>query len=185
MDFKTMLNTGRTMMGILSGNPQNEPMHYGEVFGVWSYLSTTKGMLAGYQTFINHNGDDDLDSFLRDTTQSMKEEIKQVENLLKINGIALPPSPPEKPVANTESIPAGARVTDPEISARVSMDIAQGLVACSQVIGQSIREDIAMMFGQFHTTKAQFGARLLRINKEKGWLIPPPLHVDTPELARV
>jgi hypothetical protein len=185
MDFKTMLNTGRNMMGILSGNPQNEPMHYGEVFGVWSYLSTTKGMLAGYQLFINHCGDDDLDDFLRDTTQSMKEEIKQVENLLKINGIALPPSPPEKPVANMESIPAGARVTDPEISARVSMDIAQGLVSCSQVIGQSIREDIAMMFGQFHTTKAQFGARLLRINKEKGWLIPPPLHVDTPELARV
>ena len=25
-------------MGILSGNPQNEPLHYGEVFDIWSYL---------------------------------------------------------------------------------------------------------------------------------------------------
>lgn len=55
-------------MGILSGNPQNEPMHYGEVFGIWSYLSTTKGLLVGYQTFINHTGDKDLKNFLEDLT---------------------------------------------------------------------------------------------------------------------
>lgn len=34
MDIKTLMNSGRMLMGILSGNPQNEPMHYGEVFGV-------------------------------------------------------------------------------------------------------------------------------------------------------
>lgn len=39
-----------------------------------------------------------------------------------------------------------------------------------------IREDIAMMFGRFHMQKATFGAKLLRMNKEKGWLVPPPLH---------
>ncbi|WP_456277741.1 DUF3231 family protein [Bacillus sp. AK128] len=172
-------------MGILSGNPQNEPMHYGEVFGTWSYLSTTNQLLACYQTYINHNGDDDLDDILRDMTRSMKDEIKQVENLLKTNGIALPPAPPEKPVANVENIPAGARFTDPEIAAAVSMNLAQGLVTCSQIMGQCIREDIALMYGKFHTTKATFAARLLRINKEKGWLIPPPLHLSTPELATV
>jgi len=170
-------------MGILSGNPQNEPMHYGEVFGVWSYLATTKGLLVGYQTFINHTGDKDLKNFLMDLTQGMKQEIQQIENLLKVNGIAPPPTAPERPVASLESIPVGARFNDPEIAARVAMDIAAGLVACSQVIGQSIREDIGMMFGQFHTAKAQFGVRLLRINKEKGWLIPPPLHMQTPELV--
>jgi hypothetical protein len=52
-------------------------------------------------------------------------------------------------------------------------------------MGQSIREDIAAMFGQFHLSKATYGARLLRINKEKGWLIPPPLHVQTHESAHV
>lgn len=183
MDLTTLMNTGRTLMGILSGNPQNEPMHYGEVFGVWSYLATTKGLLGAYQTFINHTGDKDLKNFLEDLTQGMKQEIQQIENLLKVNGIAPPPTAPERPVASLESIPVGARFNDPEIAAGVSLDIAAGLVACSQVIGQSIREDIGMMFGQFHTTKAQLGGRLLRINKEKGWLIPPPLHVQTPELV--
>lgn len=43
-------------MGIMSGNPQEEPMHYGEVFGAWTYLSSTKGCLVAYQTFLNHAG---------------------------------------------------------------------------------------------------------------------------------
>jgi hypothetical protein len=172
-------------MGILSGNPQNEPMHYGEVFGVWSYLTVTKGMLAGYQTFINHTGDKDLRTFLEDLTKNMKQEIEQIEELLKVNGIGLPPAPPERPTASLESIPVGARFNDPEIAARVSLDLAAGLVSCSQIIGQAIREDIALMFGQFHMTKATYGARLLRINKEKGWLVPPPLHQQTPEPAHV
>ncbi|WP_397429086.1 hypothetical protein [Peribacillus simplex] len=32
-------------MGILSENPKEEPMHYGEVFGTWAFL-TTKGLIA-------------------------------------------------------------------------------------------------------------------------------------------
>jgi hypothetical protein len=38
-----------------------------------------------------------------------------------------------------------------------------------------VREDIAMMFGQFHIQKTALGAKVLRLNKEKGWLVPPPL----------
>ncbi|KIV50272.1 hypothetical protein AM501_12875 [Aneurinibacillus migulanus] len=169
-------------MGVLSGNPQQEPMHYGEVFGVWSYLVGAQGMLAGYQTLINHTGDKDLRKFLEDTIQNViKPEIEQTQALLKNNGVALPPAPPERSGASLENIPAGARFTDPEIAASVSKDIAAGLVACSQMMGQSIREDIALMFGQFHMKKAQYGATLLRINKEKGWLIPPPLQVQAGE----
>jgi len=56
------------------------------------------------------------------------------------------------------------------------MNIAAGLVACSQLIGQSIREDIAAMFAQIHMQKVALGGKYLRLNKEKGWLIPPPLH---------
>lgn len=50
-------------MGVLSGNPQHEPMHYGEVFGIWSYLAAAQGAIAGYQVLINHTGDEDLKKF--------------------------------------------------------------------------------------------------------------------------
>lgn len=179
----TLSSVGRTIMGILSGNPQDEPMHYGEVAGVWGYLLTSKSLYAGYQVFLNHTGDADLRSFIQDVLRSKKQEIEQIENLLKANGVALPPSPPDRPSASVDQIPAGARINDSEVAAAISRDIAIGLVSCSSIIGQCIREDIAAMFAQAHTAKVQFGGRLLRLNKEKGWLIPPPLHMQTPELV--
>lgn len=163
-------------MGILSGNPKDEPMHYGEVFSTWSFLHVGNGMKAAYQTLINHAGDGDLKKLLEESIQQCEQERKQIEELLKANGVGLPPTPPERPEACLEDIPVGARFPDNEIAAKLSGDLASGLVACSAIIGQSIREDIALMFGQFHVQKASIAAKALRLTKEKGWLIPPPLH---------
>ena len=166
-------------MGILSGNPQKEPMHYGEVFAVWTHLMGTQAMIPGYQTLKNHTGDHDLRDLIDEMIANARTDVKQMQELLKHNGIALPPAPPEKPECQIENIPPGARFTDQEVSARITADIAAGLAACAQAIAQCIREDIGLMFGQFQMKKAQFGAALLKINKEKGWLVPPPLHVMT------
>ena len=165
-------------MGILSGNPKGEPLHDGEVFGIWSFIISNNGLISVYQAFINHAGDKDLKSMLEEAVKAMKDENKQVEDTLKNNGVALPPALPDRPVASAEEIPVGARFMDPEISAILAANVAQGLVSISQLMAQSIREDIAATFGQFHISKAQFGAKLLRLNKEKGWLVPPPLHVS-------
>lgn len=164
-------------MGILSGNYKEEPLHYGEVFTIWSNLAGNNGLVAAYQTFMNHAGDQDLQKVLEDLIQCAKDENKQLEKILKVNGIALPPAPPERPAARLEDIPPGARMNDPEIGAAISLDVAASLVAYSKAMGMSIREDIAMMYGQFHMNKAQIGAKILKLNKAKGWLIPPPLHI--------
>ena len=168
-------------MGILSGNPKDEPLHYGEVFSVWSGLVAGSSMIAGYQTFYNHAGDEDLKKIIEDIIDLCRDEVKQLEKILKTNGIGLPPAPPERPVARLEDIPPGAKFNDPEISAALTADLVAGLVACSQAMGTSTREDIALMYGQFHAAKALIGAKLLRLNKNKGWLVSPPLHVDYPE----
>lgn len=179
MNVQKMIRS--VVMGILSGNPQDEPMHYGEVFGTWTHLLANNGLIAGYQSYINHTGDQDLKKLVEEAIQGMKNENQQLQELLKTNGIGLPPAPPDRPNANLEEIPVGARFTDPEISASVSKDVAAALVACSQIMGQCIREDIAMMYGQFHLAKAQFGLKMLKLNKEKGWLVPPPLHLNKSE----
>lgn len=168
-------------MGILSGNPKDEPLHYGEVFSIWTNVATNNGLIAAYQTFINHTGDEDLAKIIDESIECMKEENKQLEVILKINGVGLPPAPPERPEARLEDIPVGARFNDPEISAALSMNSSAGLVACSQAMAMCIREDIALMFGQFQLKKVQIGAKLLRLNKNKGWLVPPPLHVGFPD----
>lgn len=78
-------------------------------------------------------------------------------------------------------IPVGARFTDPEIAAMLAANLAVGLVACSQAMGMSIREDIGALFAKYHLTKAAIGVKNLHLLKKKGWLIPPPLLVKRPE----
>ncbi|MDS9472773.1 DUF3231 family protein [Sporosarcina pasteurii] len=165
-------------MGVMDGNPKKEPMHYGEIIGTWSFIGANNGLISGYEAFVNHASDPDLIKLLEEAIKMMKSETKELEKVLKNNGITPPPSLPGRPKANADDIPEGARLSDVEISGAVSINVGQGLVSCSMVMGQCLREDIAMMFGKYHVERALFGAKLLRLNKEKGWIIPPPLHIN-------
>ncbi len=109
----------------------------------------------------------------------MKPAIKEMEQVLLHNDIAIPPTPAERPEADLEQIPVGARLQDVQVAYLVSAEIAAGVVTSGQQMSQSIREDIGMMFGQFGAKKAKDGAELLQIMKTKGWLVPPPLHHET------
>ncbi|RFU63266.1 DUF3231 family protein [Bacillus sp. V59.32b] len=163
-------------MGILSGNPKEEPLHSGEVFHLWTHLQATKGLLVTLQVLINHTGDNDLKILLGDLKDNcIKQEEQQVEAILKESGIRLPPAPPDRPNVELQDIPAGARFNDPEIAAMVAKEIAAGMVLSSSIMGLSIREDIAEMYGEFHVQKTEYAGKLLKINKEKGWIVPPPL----------
>ncbi len=82
-----------------------------------------------------------------------KLEIKECDKLLTDNGIATTPQLPDRPSVKLEDIPVGARFTDPEIAAKISADTALGLVACSQVMRQSIREDIGALCAKYMSLK--------------------------------
>lgn len=163
-------------MGILSGNPMKEPLHSGELTGIWAYVMSTNGLMRLYETFSNHVGDEDLKQELQSMLQTTEQEVDELTKVLKQNGIGLPPTTPERPVAVADEIPPGARLFDPEVANTVAMNLGQGMVSCSMVMGQCIREDIAMMFVQFHAAKAMVILKWLRLLKEKAWLIVPPLH---------
>lgn len=170
----------KIIMGILNGNPQDEPLHYGEVFGLWSALSVAKAELDEYQVYTNHTGDEELKSFLKKVIEtSIKPSIKELEEVLLHNDIAVPPTPAERPEADLEQIPVGARFQDAQIAYMVSASIAAGVVASSQGLSQSVREDVGLLYGQIGAKKVKDGAALLQIMKDKGWLVPPPLHQET------
>ncbi len=166
-------------MGLLSGNQKLEPMHYGEVFSVWKHLLMAKGCVAKYQFLINHAGDKDLKKYMKNMiTKVIRPEIDTLDKLLKENGVMPPPAPQERPEIDGEDIPVGARFSDMEIANCVSHDIALALVECSQIIGLSYREDVALIFAQHHQQLVKQGGQLLKLNKEKGWLVIPPLHAN-------
>ncbi|GIP39254.1 hypothetical protein J31TS4_25340 [Paenibacillus sp. J31TS4] len=168
-------------MGILSGNPKDEPLHYGEIFGIWEFSSKAKAALSLNQAMLQHAGDKDLKDILRDLQDMAQKAAKECDELLTANGITPPPSLPDRPEAKLEEIPPGARLSDPEIGNAAGCDIAASLVACSTMIGMAIREDVGALFAKYHTEKVAIGLRVLRLLKEKGWLVPPPLQIVRPE----
>lgn len=164
---------------------KNEYLHYGEVFNIWAHLSKAKGCLVKYQLLINHCEDKELAAWIKTLTDNVViPEIKKMETILKDNGIDIPPTPKEKPKADYDSIPIGARFMDAEIASCVSNDLKMNLVACSQIIGLSIREDIGKMFAMHHAELVKYGHDLLNLTKKKGWLVKPPSHTDVPQINK-
>ena len=100
-------------MGILDGNPKDQPMHYGEITAIWAFMGANNGLISGYEAFVNHAEDTDLIRLLEEAIKTMKAENKDFGKVLKANGITPPPALPERPKANAEDIPAGARFMDP------------------------------------------------------------------------
>ena len=167
-------------MGILSGNPKNEPMHYGEVYGLSMQLAVAKAALDGYQVYCNHTGDKDLKEFIKGVIKnSIEPSIEELEEVLIANDIVVPPTPAERPEVDVEQIPVGARFQDVQIAYAIARDIATGITTVSTLISQCIREDLAMMLTQQNARAMKDGAALLQIMKDKGWLVPPPLHMET------
>ncbi|MFE5318270.1 DUF3231 family protein [Paenibacillus sp. NPDC056579] len=170
-------------MGILSGNPKDEPLHYGEISSVWQFSTKAKGCISAYRAYQYHAGDKELKKTLEELIDQAELEVSECDTILSQNGITPSPSLPDRPEAKLEDIPVGARFTDQEIAAMIGADTSMGLVACSQIMGMSIREDIGALFAKYHVTKTALGLKILRMSKEKGWLIPPPLQIKRPELV--
>lgn len=155
------------MTGILGGNPKDEPLHYGEIFTLWQTSTAAKGALSGYRAHMYHAGDSDLKKIIAAMIDQAELEISECDSLLAEQGIAAAPALPNRPEAKLEDIPVGARFTDPEIAAMIAANLAVGLVACSQAMGQSIREDIGALFAKYHLTKAAIGVKNLHLLKKK------------------
>ncbi|MFD2046511.1 DUF3231 family protein [Ornithinibacillus salinisoli] len=165
-------------MGVLGGKQEDEPLHAGEVFHLWSYLFHTKALLVTMQVFINHTGDHDLKTFLEDLLESgFTQEAQQIEALLKETGIRLPPAPPDRPNVEVQDIPAGARFNEAEIALLVQKELVTGKITGSYIMGISNREDIREMIGDFHAQREENEVKLLQIMKEKGWLVSPPINI--------
>jgi hypothetical protein len=157
---------------------QEEAFHSGEVFHLWDYLYHTKNLLITMQVLINHTGDEDLKNYAEDVTDScLAEEAQQIEGVLKEAGIRIPPSPPDRPNVEVEEIPAGARFNDGEIAYLIRKTLMMQRTASSQAAGIALNEEIREMFTDFHGLQEEYEQKLIKLSREKGWLVLPPVNI--------
>lgn len=168
-------------MGIFTGNQRYEPMHYGEIYGVWESLGMMKGLKSLYQVRMNHAGDKELRDFLTEFLAVIDQGIRGTEAILMEQGVTPPPAPPERPAVNWQEIPDGARLRDNEIAFFAQVDVSGGMAAASAMAAKSIRADLRQLFLGMHEANQKLNDRIMKISKEKGWLIMPPLHLEHSE----
>lgn len=163
----------------MSMKHQEEPFHSGEVFHLWNFLYLTKNNIVFHQVLINHRGDPDLKKWLEDRLENVLiEEEKQVEGILKETGIRLPPAPPDRPNVELQDIPAGARMNDTEIASISQKECLSEKILCSYIMSICHQENITEMFEEFHVLNSEFEKRLLKLVKDKGWLVLPPINIQ-------
>ena len=162
-------------MGVLSEVSQHEPIQFRDVLHITGYLSSAQGTLAANEVFITKIVDQDFKTFAEDILQKgLMAEIQILQSLLQTNGLVLPPAPPSVSVNN---LPPNLTMNDAQIAADFSKKISSSLLVCSQIVGESCHEDIGAIFERFHMSKAQVGARLVQLMKQKGWLVRPTLYL--------
>ncbi|MCX7922104.1 MAG: DUF3231 family protein [Clostridia bacterium] len=166
-----------------NGELKEQPLNFGEVFSIWRYLVFVNGALVEYQTYLNHVGDKDLKAYLNEITSGpIRYLIQEFEGILKTNGVALPAAPPEKPLCAMESIPEGARVSDKEIISAIFRNISFALMILSQIIPLCTHEDLKQVFSELFKLMKNYEELVLKMRKDKGWLLQPPLHYNNPGL---
>ncbi|MEC9488486.1 MAG: DUF3231 family protein [Halanaerobium sp.] len=163
-------------MGLFSDKVMDEPLHFGEIYYIWEHLMKAKGCMSKFQLLKNHTEDQELRDFIADMNKNLIEtEIKYLDEVLLENGIETPPDAKDVPLAETNSIPTGARFTDMEVASCIANDLKTAMTSTSMIIGLSTNDDITKFFAQHHNQLVKFGGILLKMMKKNCWLIKPPV----------
>ncbi|QDQ02772.1 DUF3231 family protein [Lysinibacillus fusiformis] len=158
-------------MSNFNKNIESQSLRFNELFSIWTHLGLNNGYIAANHSFFKHALDKDLRAIIVEFIEVLKDENKQLEELLKENNSAIPPMPRENLSMQLGDIRGVKKITDTEISAVLSMNIASALISSTQAMERSIKGNLTTMFGQFHMKNAVLGAKLLQLSKDKDWLL--------------
>lgn len=151
------------------------PAHLGEAFAVWTYFVALKEVRAICLLMTNHTADSELREFIEHFVTNIEEpQLKKLRELMRNEGIDFPTVTADKAKANPAHIPAGAKLTDEEIS-NVLVVKAQGLLVLAHgAMLQGLRPDLSAMWYRFHAEVLAESFKLKQMMQKRGWLRIPP-----------
>jgi len=154
-------------------NQNIESLPFKEVFAIWKQLGVNNGYIASNHFFFKYAVDRNLKEIILEFIQCLKEENKQLEELLKDNGVLAPPLSIHNEHLQIAKIRKKVVINDGEISAILSMNIASALISISQAMDMSFERNLTTKYREFHMRYAILGAKLSEISNKKGWYLSP------------
>ncbi len=155
------------------------PLHIGEAFGCWLYLSALHEEVPGLDIALNTTKDRDLIELIQESKKLGQSQLDKLEKFMINEGIPLGMSSEPKPKSDSASIPPGVKMTDYEIANFISAKIVSNTTLCATNMNQSIRSDMGLLWLSFLGEKAQFGFKLKTVMRKRGWIKNPPSYLPS------
>lgn len=160
-----------------SAQQPSTPPHIGEAFNVWTYYVAAKESRILTQMMLNHTNDTEQKQLMEHFINEILEpQVKQVTDFLRNEGIPMPPGTGDKPKANEQQVPPGAKMTDDEIANMLVVKTIGLLYLCHIGLAQGLRDDIGAMFLNFQTHLLAHSYTLKKTMQKRGWLVVPPFY---------
>lgn len=171
--MRLLENLTQGIMGI------DAPPNIGEVMMLWTFYTGGEAMRAQFLTLLNHKPDPELAKVIEKfTSDILANQLKQVAELMRNEGIPFSIRPAEVPKSQDREIPPGTAFTDMFIANRLVGDLEALIITANAGLVQSLRGDIGALWLQIHGQLLAFGGTLKKLMHKRGWLhIPPPFAV--------
>ncbi|MGZ4107884.1 MAG: DUF3231 family protein [Tumebacillaceae bacterium] len=158
---------------------EKKPLHTGEVFNLWTYLTGAECMLHQETIYYNVAENEDLKAKLRDLAENIhKPIILELREFLKKEGVPLPEPPAEKVRAPLDiyALPDHARPNDKEIANTMVFGLIEAIQFAGRAITESVRADVGYLFAKYLMMKTTFSMTVKPMMEEHGWLKVPPYY---------
>lgn len=153
------------------------PPHIGEAFNAWTYYVSAQECRVLSVMMLNHTNDSELKEMMEHFVADMlAPQINQLSDFLRNEGIDMPPGTGDKPKANEQQIPPGAKMTDMEIANMLIVKVNGLLMFCFMGLFVGLRDDISGMFVTFQGQVIAQAYTLKKLMQKRGWLIVPPFY---------
>ncbi|WP_419873677.1 DUF3231 family protein [Candidatus Pristimantibacillus sp. PTI5] len=153
------------------------PLHVGEVMNLWFYLAASEQTMRGEQISFNIVQDAELKENLKEIINNVHAPIiKEITEFLRVEGVSLPSTTPEKPIGDFRDIPEGAKLNDEEVSNLMQFNMVLGINYACRGLTESVRPDVAAMFAKFQIMKVTYSLPLKDLAMKKGWFKQPPYY---------
>ncbi|WP_066366127.1 DUF3231 family protein [Neobacillus fumarioli] len=163
------------MQSFIDDEPKS-PLHVGEVFSCWSWLSELADEQVHTEAGVNSTTDRELRKAFHEAIEMFKSQKERMIVFLRSEGVPLPPLCESKPQSNPSEVPMGVKLTDDELANSLNIKIVILISFCANAIIQSIRNDVTLIWLEYLQEYMTFGATLKEIVKRRGWLKVPPLY---------
>jgi hypothetical protein len=152
------------------------PLHVGEVMSCWMYLALMDEATIYIQIALNTTDDDEVRQLLTESFKQCETQVERFKELMRTEGIHLPPTSEPRPDSDPNAVPLGVKLTDDEIMNGLSMKTVTAVVHCATAASEAIRADIGAHFTHCMLEKMKFGASLRETMRKRGWIKVPPYY---------